>query len=64
MEFSFRLRCDWRVDGSNGGGMEHGLESAGVFTIESIMNFFAKPGAGHAIDSEHNSIAFGGIIGL
>jgi hypothetical protein len=44
--------------------MVHGLVSAGLITMESIINFFSRPFAGQAIASAHSSIALPGIVGL
>lgn len=64
IEFTFLLRTKWSDAGSYGGGIVHGLASAGLFTNDSIMNFRVNPSAGQAIASEHSSVAPRGIIGL
>ncbi|KAG5616964.1 hypothetical protein H5410_016788 [Solanum commersonii] len=50
--------------GPNGGGMLQGIASEGPSTIDSNMNFFVNPSAGHAIASEQSSTAFRGTVGL
>jgi len=44
-------------------GMVHGLVTEGLFTKDSIMNFFSAPFAEHAMVSEHSSTAPWGTCG-
>lgn len=60
---SFLSITEWREAGSNGGGMVHGCDKAGP-ARESVMNFFPKPFAGQAMDSEQSSTALWGMVGL
>ena len=47
-----------------GGGRSHGPASWADLTMESIRNFFSRPSAWHAKDSEQTSTASGGLVGL
>ena len=50
--------------GLKGGGRLHGPALLADLTIESSMNFFSRPIAWQAKDSEQTSTASGGLVGL
>ncbi|WVZ17790.1 hypothetical protein V8G54_010772 [Vigna mungo] len=64
IELAFLSRNCCKLVASYGGGIVHGFESLGNFTIESSMNLLSVPFKAHAIVSGQYSTAFGGITGL